>query len=124
MNLIDNTAQEIRKKTFPTEQENKVKQMQQMFQARKKFMAAMVEFVENSVSEKKKMVRMPITKREDIPKLRRLIKRIANNLGLKVKSVKKRWVVVENTKFIVEKIPKVKYTIEGGQKLKKKCKYF
>ena len=77
---------------------------------REKFMASMIDMVEKSVINKRKIVTVPVSRREDISKMRKLIKRISKGFGFKVKSVKKRSVVVEDTCFLVNKLttPKVK----------------
>lgn len=113
MSLIQDDAQEIRRRDFPTDREKQMQYMQQVFEMKKKFIQSMMNFVEKSVTEKKKVVRLPISKRDDIAKLRRLIKKIANNFGYNVKNVKKRYLIIEDTKFIVEKIKKIPYTMSS-----------
>lgn len=111
MNLTAKYAKEIIEKGPSPEQMQVYMQMQQARAKQEKFMKAMIDFVEKSVTEKKKEVKIPISIREDIPKLRHLIRRISKNLGYKVKSMKNRHVIVEDTKFVVEKVKKLEYTI-------------
>ena len=76
----------------------------------KNFVLALINVVERSVIGKRKIIKFSVSGREDIPKARHLIKKIARNLGFNVKNVKKRWVMVEDTKFIVEEASKINYT--------------
>jgi hypothetical protein len=99
-------------------QENLVKEIigEELFNARKNyrdqiqlaqreyqvFLSKLIDFVNDSISKNKKEVPISISNRLEIAKFRRLIKKISNNLGYKVKSCKKRYVIVENTKFVIE----------------------
>jgi len=114
MNLTAKYMNEIIEKGPSPEQVQAYMQMQEARAKREKFMKAMIEFVEKSVMGKKKEVKIPISRREDISELRHLIRRISKGLGYNVKSMKKRCIVVENTRFIVEKIKKSEYNIEKG----------
>lgn len=109
MGLIENSMEDIRKSESPTpqeammlKQESMKLKIEQMRRVSEKFMASLIDFVEKAVMAKRKVVYFPISNREDIAKLRHLIKRISKNMGYKVNSVKKRWVIVEGTKFVVD----------------------
>jgi hypothetical protein len=78
---------------------NQIKKSQEEYQI---FLSRLINFVNGYISEKKAVVKISITDRLEIAKFRRLIKKIANNLGYKVKSCKKHFVLVENTKFVIE----------------------
>ncbi len=110
MGLVEETMEDIRKKENPTQQETMKANYERMFLMRKKFISLMIDLVEKSVIDKRKTVVIPTSRREDIPKMRKLIKRIAKGFGFKVKSVKRRCITVEKTQFIVNRIqtPKVK----------------
>ena len=118
MNFIKETMETIRKKEKPTQREVKKEYFEKVKRMQEKFMTSMIDLVEKSVIDKKKKVVIPVSRREDIPKMRHLIRRISKSFGFKVKSNKKRRVTVENTDFIVNKIQSPNYAISDPIKVK------
>lgn len=87
---------------FPSAQEKRRKQLEAVRKIQEKFLEKMVDFVENSVVENKKIVVVPVNNVKAITDLRHLIKKIATKFGYKIKNMKKRHIIVENTKFVIE----------------------
>lgn len=97
---LSSTLEKDLKEDFPSEQEKRKRQAEAIRKIQTKFLEKMVDLVEDSVVENKKVVVIPITKRLAIADVRHLIKRIAVKFGYQVKNMKKRHIIVENTKFI------------------------
>lgn len=101
---LDNIHEEMRRKFYPTKKEAVQDYMKKAKEMREKFMAYLIDLVEQSVVDKRKKVSIPLSNREDAAKLRHIIRKIAKDLGFQVKSMKKRHVIVESTKFEIVKM--------------------
>ena len=94
-------------KTKLTDEQKRLQKISLLQEKHKKFMEALVDLVEGAVVSGRKRVRVPITNRKDIPRLRHLIRRVARGLGYQINNVKKRHIFIEHVKFEIFVLPKI-----------------
>lgn len=99
--FLETVGEELRKKYHPTEQEIHADRIQKAKKLREAFFEYVIESVEKSVISKRKSFTFNVTDARDVSKLRHIIRRIAKNLGFQIKNMKKRHVIVEKTKFVI-----------------------
>jgi len=91
-----------------TPEQKRSQEISRMNEMRKQFISSLMSFVENAVVSKRKVVEIPIYAGSEVSKLRHIIKRIATGFGYQIKNMKKRHIIIENTKFVIKVIPKPK----------------
>lgn len=100
-NTKNSILEDIRKELYPTKQETQAIKVKKAKKLREAFFEYVIESVEKSVIDKRKSFTFNVTDARDVSKLRHIIRKIAKNMGFQVKNMKKRHVIIEDTKFII-----------------------